>query len=137
MNYSNVEKVINQYMKTPFCYGQHDCCVFAARVIRAFHGIEITGLNIYENDHNIMSFFRNAQVRSFVEAVQYIAALNNWTETNPSLRQTGDLLLLRDNNRFIVGVQLPGTVVVTGKNGLMFLTGPKIIKCYRTNPGEL
>lgn len=104
----------------PFAWGEHDCAIMAADVVRA-----ITGRDWYEDWRGTYATEEAlaARVEPFggVEgALASVMAAFGAQEIDPAFAQRGDVVLVHIGNEEMVGIALDDRVAVAGLDGLGF-----------------
>lgn len=105
----------------PFCWGHHDCCLFAADWILEATGKDIasdyrgkydsalSAARILENEGGVLAVFRKAAEREGMIVV------------SPSLAQRGDILSRDSENGHLLGVCIGSFGAFVTEQGLRFL----------------
>jgi len=128
--------------KTPFVWGQNDCCLFPADAIQAFTGVDPAAdfRGKYSTEAEALALIHSVTGGSTVEdAAAWCAqkhGLVEWTRNgapSPLFAQRGDLVVLNDDGNLIAGVvHLKGTHAVTvGAEGLKLLSIRAIKRAWR------
>ena len=115
--------VIEAHKDTTFGWGQHDCCLFAARCVDAMCNTEYeAGLQAeYQDERSAMEYI--ASFGSIKEAV------DSWLgePQNLNFTQRGDVVLFDNDGRETLGVCLGRDIVSTGGAGLVLVPMDKSI----------
>jgi hypothetical protein len=103
-------------MRTPFCWGQHDCCLFAADAVKA-----ITGIDRAAPWRG--TYFTELQAARVLKDLGGLAALASQAgdERPPLSAQLGDIGLVFDGSRELLGVCVGPNWLVPGTYGLAAL----------------
>ncbi len=112
----------------PFSWGEHDCALFAAGVVR-----ELTG-------EDLAASFRG-RYRSKAEAVAILGARGGLEAVatsalgaplgTPALAQRGDVVLVQTDEGLALGICCGPHAAVTGPQGLAFAPMPAWLKAWR------
>jgi hypothetical protein len=107
--------VIEAHREAPFGWGQHDCCLFAARCVDAMCDTEYeAGLQAeYQDERSAMEYIASfGSIKSAVES---------WLgdPQNLNFTQRGDVVLFDNDGREALGICLGRDIVTTGETGLV------------------
>lgn len=107
-------------MRTPFLWGTHDCCSFAADVAAELTGADpLAGYRgRYGCEAEAEALIGPGGLAPFVEALM---AAFGAPPVEVAAAQRGDWALLTVGNMPMVGVVLGGTIAAPGMNGLAFV----------------
>jgi hypothetical protein len=107
--------VIEAHKDTTFGWGQHDCCLFAARCVDAMCDTEYeAGLQAeYQDERSAMEYIASfGSIKS---------AVDSWLgkPQNLNFTQRGDVVLFDNDGRETLGICLGRDIVSTGESGLV------------------
>lgn len=110
--------VIEAHKDTTFGWGQHDCCLFAARCVDAMCDTEYeAGLQAeYQDEHSAMKYIGSfGSIKS---------AVDSWLgePQNLNFTQRGDVVLFDNDGRETLGICLGRDIVSTGEMGLVSIS---------------
>lgn len=110
------DALVAERMRTPFCWGQHDCCLWAADAVRAQTGVDHAAE--YRG-----TYFTELQGARVLRDLGGLAELGGRAgpERAPLTAQTGDIGLVFDGSRELLGVCVGGHWLVPGTYGLAAL----------------
>ena len=106
---------VEQHRGTPFAWGAHDCCTFAAGAVKAMTGT-LPALPAYADEREAMRALRD--LGGLREAVTRL-----FEPTLVALAQRGDLLLVKQDERDMLAVCIGRHWVAPGEHGLVFGEG--------------
>ena len=117
-------------MRTPFCWGQHDCCLFAADAVKAQTGV----------DHAAPwrgTYFTELQAARLLAQLGGLAALGAMAgpECPPLTARHGDVGLVFDGVRELLGVCVGSHWLVPATYGLAALPLASGRQAWRTDHG--
>jgi hypothetical protein len=125
-------------LKTPFEWGQWDCCLFAASAIQSFTGVDIAAPYFrghYNDQASAMALIHTVTGGSTVaDAAAYCAAQHGLVQnTHPLLAQRGDLVVINNKGNTIAGVvHLNGKDVISvSQAGLVRLPIRSVVQSWR------
>jgi len=103
-------------MCTPFCWGQHDCCLWAADAVKAQTGID----HAAQHRGTYFTELQAARVLREMGGLEKIASRAG-PERAPLTAQTGDVGLVFDGSRELLGVCVGAHWLVPATYGLAAL----------------
>lgn len=112
----------------PFAYGLHDCCTFAAHCVDAMCGTNL--LTRMQSEH---PYRDEAEAYDVIGAAGGLAPLLDLylPKRKPALYAApGDVVIVEDNGRELVGVLIGHNVVAPGATGLMSLSGHRVLVAW-------
>jgi hypothetical protein len=86
-----LNRILKESQNTPFAWGSHDCCIFAANVI-----LELTGVDHAADIRG--TYTTAAEAARMIEergGIKGIATTALGSEINPKLAQRGDVVLIQ------------------------------------------
>lgn len=111
--------------QTPFVWGQHDCCLFAAKVVDAMtDGTFVSQLQAaYQDEAGAWKFIADqggleTAVSGFLGAAK------------TGRPQRGDVVMYDGENGDTLGICAGGVIVAAGPNGLVNVRKPSTIKFW-------
>lgn len=114
---------INSVHRTPFAYGEHDCGVLAAGVVKAITGVDALPDIKYTSQLELMRELKRLFGSPYVnDVVATLATQHGWTEVQPTFAHRGDLVVIGTGRHSRLGVvSLHGTHIMTpGDNGMLY-----------------
>lgn len=130
-----LDKIIIAASRTPFEWGKHDCCLFAADCIKAITGtdpaVDFRGKYADEDGATeVLFYYAGGQLP---EAADKIARAFGYEEINPRLAQRGDVALCSLPTGETMGVvSLNGRdVLVAAQFGLLSVPLKQAIKAWK------
>ena len=125
-----LHEFIESRRRTPFRWGEQDCCTFAADAVRALTGVDpiadLRGTYATEAEADAVLAAHGGLEAMAVRAAQ-AAGL---PEGNPTLAHRGDIALVRNGNQMLLGVLTGVHVAVPGMNGLHFVRRSMITRAW-------
>lgn len=103
---------ITRHLRVPFCWGEHDCCTFAARWVNEATGVDY--LAEFGAWSSALTAVRKIRRAGGLEAI-VDARLQR---INSNMAKDGDVALYRDSLCLFSGSQIVGP----GKEGLVFIS---------------
>lgn len=110
------DALVAERMRTPFCWGQHDCCLWAADAVKAQIGID----HAAEYRGSYFTELQAARVLRELGGLEELASRAG-PERPPLTAQTGDIGLVFDGSRELLGVCVGAHWLVPGTFGLAAL----------------
>ncbi len=105
---THLHQFLLERRKTPFKWGGHDCCLFAADAIQAITGVDIASdfRGRYSDQASALDAIKSVTGGTTVEdAAVYCATKAGLPELpHPNFAHRGDLVLLNDAGQLIAGV---------------------------------
>jgi len=131
-----LETFLHSRVATPFAWGSHDCCLFAADAI-----LEVTGIDIaddfrgrYADEAGAFALIESVTGGATVaDAAAHCAAKHGFTEHRfPLMAQRGDLVVMNNGGNLIAGVvHLNGRHVVSvSEHGPVRLSNLAIVRAW-------
>ncbi len=125
--------------KTPFKWGEHDCCLFAADAIQAITGVDIASdfRGRYSDQASAIDAIKSVTGGTTVEdAALYCATKAGLPELpHPNFAHRGDLVLLNDAGQLIAGViGLNSKPLSVGDKGMKALPLSSVKRAWRVGP---
>jgi len=113
--------IIDAHRDTPFAWGTHDCCLFAAAVVAALTGHDPAAgyRGAYATEAEAEALIGPGGLPGFL--AQQAAAAGLPQLPHPSQAQRGDLALVTVGNTPLLGVVLGDLVAAPGTDGLAFV----------------
>lgn len=99
----------------PFCWGSHDCCAFAARVVQAMTGVDFMA--------DFPEYADEARAQALIAeygGVQGIAGLCLGAPIAPAFAQRGDVVLMPTEKGDALGICIDHRAVFASGRGLAF-----------------
>ena len=104
----SLEAHLYSRIDTPFAWGVHDCCLFAADAIEAMHGVDIADdfRGKYSDQVSAMELIKTVTGGSTIaDAAAHCASKHGMTEHQfPLMAQRGDLVVMKNGDNVIAGV---------------------------------
>lgn len=126
---SRVWRVVEQYRDSPFEYGKHDCCLFAARCID-----EVTGAS--REAELLTQYHDERSARRFMARSGGIEAAISERLGKPVdgyCARRGDVCFVPVEGGMGVGVCVGGSIAVAAQNGLEFYPLSMATKHWRVD----
>lgn len=110
------DTLVTERMRTPFCWGQHDCCLWAADAVKAQTGVDHAAE--YRG-----TYFTELQAARVLRELGGLAELAGrvGSERLPLTAQTGDVGLVFDGSRELLGICVGAHWLVPATYGLAAL----------------
>lgn len=110
------DALVAERMRTPFCWGQHDCCLWAADAVKAQTGVDHAAG--YRG-----TYFTELQAARLLRELGGLAELAGRVgpERAPLTAQTGDVGLVFDGSRELLGICVGAHWLVPATYGLAAL----------------
>lgn len=129
---SRLDGVIRGAAKRPLSYGEHDCCLFVADAVFAMTGIDAAAPFRGKYRSALAAYRLLAPMGGIVGAVTTIATQYRFEEVPPLFAQRGDVVLVRNAGRLLLGVVAPnGHIAATGYDGIVFLPLSHAVNAWR------
>lgn len=129
MRVENWPRVLFEYVKTnrlrPFVWGEHDCCLFAARWVEVLTGRDMRMPAYDSADTAVRALAAEGGMQAAVTA-----RLGEPLD-NPLMAQRGDVALLNLGGRLTLGVVVYGGVMAPGADHLMQVPASEIRGAWR------
>ena len=114
-----------------FCWGTHDCCLFAADLVEAMTGSDPAAQfrGAYSSEHEAM---RKIRAQGGIEAI--ISKMLGTDPCRPTNAQRGDILLMRPvspQQMQMLGVCVGDSAVVVGETGILHPPISRATKAWR------
>jgi len=118
---------IEEHRHRPFRWGEHDCALFAADVVRAVTGVDHASRfrGLYDSP---------SQARRILERYGGLRALVSsilGREINTRFAQRGDVVLIKNKDRELLGVCLGARCACPGDEGLVFFKMKDVLAAWR------
>ena len=120
----------------PFSFGRHDCCIFAANIVRAMTGVDLMkGLRRYRSAASAARIMRRAGHERLVAMITSVMREHGCTSVRPSLARRGDVVMAKVSidggaTEWAAGICV-GREAVFASDGLVFLTMSEIERAWR------
>lgn len=90
---SRFSAVLKEYRQSPFVWGEHDCCLFAADMIRAMTGLDPAESfrGRYTTAIEAFVVIEQSGADSFVELVSQVCEQHGFPDIDPAFAQRGDI----------------------------------------------
>jgi hypothetical protein len=113
--------IVDAHRDTPFCWGGHDCCLFAATVVDALTGHDPAAAyrGTYATEAEAEALIGQRGLPAFLAEQAAAAGLPQLA--HPSLAHRGDLALVMVGNTPLLGVVLDDLVAAPATDGLAFV----------------
>lgn len=108
----------------PFAWGEHDCSLFAADIVLAMTGVDAAAQlrGGYRSAAGAARVLKRFAGGGLMEAVERITRELGMPEIPPPLAQRGDVVLLENAGRTILGViDTHGLIAALGEDGALQL----------------
>jgi hypothetical protein len=112
----DLARVVDARAQTPFQWGEHDCCLFAADGVAAMTGVD-PARELRDTYHDARGAAKLLEARGGIAAIA-TAALGEPIAT--LLAQRGDVVLIEAGRGLSLGVCVGAAVAVPGDGGLVF-----------------
>ena len=131
-------------LKTPFKWGENDCCLFMADSIESITRVDIGEWfrDKYRDRTGAFRLLKQFANGSVTETMDELTTKYGMTETDHSLLSPGDVVLMKANpldpiaeclsNGVSVGIEsfTKGAVLSPGKDGLVLSMKPQVYKAW-------
>lgn len=116
----------------PFKYGSHDCCMFAAHIVKAMTGTDFArGLRGYRSAASAQRMLNNKGYKTLPVALYRLMRKQGCKQIPPAMARRGDVVLGTDENDApAVGICVGGQAVFAS-DGIALLPMTEIKKAYR------
>ena len=117
---------------TPFAWGGHDCCLFAADAVLALTGVDraATWRGRYATEAGAMALLsRPGGLYGLMREVEDIFGVR---QVPPLLAQRGDTALVQPGNLPTMGVVLDQVVAAPGLDGMQFVPLAGALRAWMT-----
>jgi hypothetical protein len=136
---THLHQFLLERRKTPFKWGEHDCCLFAADAIQAITGVDIASdfRGRYSDQASALDAIKSVTGGTTVEdAAVYCATKAGLPELpHPNFAHRGDLVLLNDAGQLIAGViGLNSKPLSAGEKGMKSLPLSSVKRAWRVGP---
>ena len=127
------EKSLNDCIEAalvrPFCWGENDCCLFAADAIRALTGRDPAG----DYRRRYASAAQAAKLLQRLGGIEAIPGTAGFEEVAVAFARRGDVVLAENDGNLLLGVvDMTGRrIAVPGAQGLVFLPLESALKAWR------
>lgn len=124
----NFEKFIAKYRHSPFVWGKHDCCLFAANSVLA-----ITGKDYAESLRDSYDSVESAVkvIKQFGGIESIASSLTGISPVSASYADVGDVLLVLQCGREMLAVCNGSTMFAPGERGLITLETHTALKTWK------
>jgi hypothetical protein len=119
-----LDEFLAERKQTPFCYGKHDCCLFAADAVLRMTGVDMAK-NFRGTYHDAFTARRELRKTtgsgSIGEVAGWLCELHKVREIPVPMAQRGDVVvLLQEGAQALAIVTLAGTeAIAPGEHGLV------------------
>jgi hypothetical protein len=119
---------ISASQETPFEYGSHDCCMFAAKCVDSMMDSKLTEhLSLaYQNKLSATRF-----LASFESLEDAVTAHLGAPLQKTALASRGDVVMFQDGDSFAIGVCLGADFVAAGVVGVVYHTMHRAMRAWR------
>jgi hypothetical protein len=122
-------------MHQPFVWGGQDCCLFACDAILAMTGVDVATQfrGKYTDPVEAAHLLRQLDCYGIDEMAEWIAEAYDCREIPPAFAQRGDVALLRELERYSLGVvSLDGTeIIAPGPDALASVGLLRALRAWR------
>ena len=126
---SLLDAYIDSQRQTPFEWGVHDCCLFAANCIQAITGIDVAPKwrKAYQSKDAAIHLANIFSQGGIKQVIKDIAEVHHCVSIAPMLAQRGDIIMFPGEHVGVtLGVVLDQRLVAPGTKGLEFLPIAKV-----------
>ena len=122
--------IVEEHRATPFAWGTHDCCLFAATVVLALTGHDPAAAwrGTYATEAEAEAIIGPAGLAAFVAGQAAEAGLPELPD--PTLAQRGDIALVMVGNMPALGVVVGDLVAAAGTDGVTFVPAGAAIRAW-------
>ena len=131
---SNWLEELNTFIDTcrdqDFSFGQHDCCLFTCNAIEKMTGVDLAeDFRGYKEKREVVAILN--LYRDDVKTIAEEAAKKHKLKENGNKINRGDMVLLKNRNRNILGIYgSQGKVYCATESGIGMLDNSSIIKSW-------
>ena len=120
----SLQQYIESVRYTPFKFGSHDCCLFAAKCVDAMHGTAFSG--------RVMEFGCKSEkeYRKLIREGRTLEAMTKSVLGDPvdDSPRDGDVVLARIGGRATLCIAAPPVLIAAGRDGVI----PAPMSCAET-----
>ena len=122
-------RTIEEHRHRPFRWGEHDCVLFAADVVKALTGVDHASpfRGLYDSPAQAM------RIAARYGGLRGAVCTFLGQEINPKFAQRGDVVLMKNGGRLVLGACVGAKCVCPGETGLVFLKMRDAIAAWKVN----
>lgn len=122
--------LIEKHRDTPFAWGVHDCCLWAANAVQVQTGSDPAAK--WRGTYSLRGEARALMEREFGGEIENIAGVVGWQEVSNLKARRGDIVSAKFKGYGVsLGVCLGSKAAFAGKTGLVFVPMSEIRRTWR------
>ena len=128
---TQLAKYLEKIKNKPFKYGALDCAIFTASAVDSQVGTKLKSklFGKYKNLKDIAKRIKEIGKGGYTKAIEKICKDNKFKEISPDYAQRGDVCIMKDKNKTVVGIiGLNNKPVFVGKEGGLVEFDKDIVK---------
>ena len=122
-----LDALLRAHACTPFTWGRHDCCTFAADAVRAVTGVDVMGSLRGQYSTAAGARRLTSELGGLNAAVTRLLG----TPIAPTGATVGDVLLLAQDARELLAVCNGTAAIAPGRTGLQTIAAPQVLAAWR------